>query len=484
MTAIRLSGLALALITATALPLAAMEIHVHVQDATTTDPLEAAYVRYIFNPGTAVTDTAEGYTNLNGDLSFIHNIVSSVNDIPSFAMSRPYPNPTGSTAFFDFQNPDKASSVLTISLYDLRGRLRGKGDVGAGAVSLDRPLPSGNYLYRVDDRGSMRSSGKLTVLGQLTRIEFRPSAIVSDPKAFADAVDILVQADGYDDYTHSQSLSEGNHSMVFHLEDPTNPPAPLELEQLTFDFGMSPTVSPDGRRFAFKPSGRGLVVQSLVDGTRDTILDFGRDPSWHKTQDLIVVESDGLCVVDLATRDTTWVAKGSNLETPDWSPSGAVILTNGRSPDGAYLTDYPYGSPVRVDCSEPDGSWCAGEGPSFSGDGQWIAFEDGLEILKVPSDGGTSVEVVGGLRDTGEPAWSPDNKYIAFSMQNIERDGWNIWVSDARGMDFGLWQLTSGNGFDFGLTWSPDSRVVFFSRAGNIWRIGFDPALKKSSLHP
>jgi len=77
-----------------------------------------------------------------------------------------------------------------------------------------------------------------------------------------------------------------------------------------------------------------------------------------------------VCVVDLATRDTTWVATGSNLETPDWLPNGGVILTNGRSPDGAYLTDYPYGSPVRVICSEPDGSRCAGEGPSFSGDGQ------------------------------------------------------------------------------------------------------------------
>ncbi len=109
MTAIRLSGLVLALITAMVMPVAAMDIFVHVQDVTTTDPIEAAYVRYIFNPGTAVVDTADGYTDINGDLVLYHDVVSSVIDVPSFAVSRPNPNPAGSTTNFDVRGLTKPS---------------------------------------------------------------------------------------------------------------------------------------------------------------------------------------------------------------------------------------------------------------------------------------------------------------------------------------------------------------------------------------
>ena len=133
------SGLVFALITAMVLPVAAMEISVFVQDSWTHDPIEAAYVRYIFNPGTVAVDTVDGDTDATGGLFITHDLVSSVNDLPGFAISRPYPNPAGSTAYFDVQTTDKAATTLSIVLYDLRGRLVGKGNVGAGAVILDRP---------------------------------------------------------------------------------------------------------------------------------------------------------------------------------------------------------------------------------------------------------------------------------------------------------------------------------------------------------
>ena len=196
----RLPGLVLALTTALVLPAAAMDISVHVQDATTTYPIEAAYVRYIFNPGTVAVDTVDGYTDATGGLFITHDLVSSVNDLPGFAISRPYPNPAGSTAYFDVQSPDKAATDLSFALYDLRGRLVGNGDVGAGAVVLDHPLASGNYLYRVKDGVLVKATGKLVVLGRLDRIEFMQSVVASASKTGADPVDILVQATGYEDH--------------------------------------------------------------------------------------------------------------------------------------------------------------------------------------------------------------------------------------------------------------------------------------------
>ena len=114
---------------------------------------------------------------------------------------------------------------------------------------------------------------------------------------------------------------------------PQDKPPYVELEQLTFTGGTSPTVSPDGKRFAYSLIGGGLVVQTLADGAKDTLLDFGLHPCWNKTLDLIVVESNGLCVLDPASGDTSWVAHGSNLEIPvldlaraDRLPSACVLL--------------------------------------------------------------------------------------------------------------------------------------------------------------
>jgi endonuclease/exonuclease/phosphatase family metal-dependent hydrolase len=194
-----------------------MEISVHVQDATTTDPIEAAYVRYIFNPGTVAVDTVDGYTDATGGLLITHDLVSSVNDLPGFAVSRPYPNPAASTAYFDVQSPDKAATALSFALYDLRGRLVGNGEVGDGSVVLDRPLVSGSYLYRLYDGCSVKTTGKLAVLGRLERVVFTQSVLSGSSKVGADPVDILVQATGYEDHTESQLLGDGNHLMTFNL---------------------------------------------------------------------------------------------------------------------------------------------------------------------------------------------------------------------------------------------------------------------------
>jgi Tol biopolymer transport system component len=136
----------------------------------------------------------------------------------------------------------------------------------------------------------------------------------------------------------------------------------------------------------------------------------------------------------------------------------------GRGPDGAYLTSYPAGVTEIIPCTRDGGALCQGEGPSFSGDGQWITHEEGLKIMKVPRAGGVAQTVVGGLRDVTKPAWSPNNKYIAFVMQGTSYQFGHIWVADSRGQTFGLWQVTDGDFRDSEPTWSADSRTIYFTR--------------------
>jgi hypothetical protein len=230
MTALRFSALILCSLLASATPLVAMTVYVHVQDTGTTDSIEGAYVRYIFNPGAAYADTADGFTNTSGDLTLQHDLVTGADEIPALAISRPYPNPAGPTAYFDLHGTEKASETLLFALYDLRGRLVEHGYTKDGAVALDRPLASGSYLYRLKDEGAIRAAGKLVVLDRLDKIEFKRTARAEGTKAEADPVDILIQAEGYEDYTESDELAEGNHYSTFGLIPDAGSPTSLAIK--------------------------------------------------------------------------------------------------------------------------------------------------------------------------------------------------------------------------------------------------------------
>lgn len=261
-------------------------------------------------------------------------------------------------------------------------------------------------------------------------------------------------------------------------------PGLLPLAQITSGGGFEPTISPDGQFLAFSGLGSQLIVRDLTSGAEDTMrfadnsIVTMSDPDWSPQLDTIAFLRGGLFVMSLSTGDTIRIASGSNLETPDWSPLGTEILTNGRSPDGAYLTTYPGGATNMVPCIDPSGFGCAGEGPSFSGDGQWFTYEDGLEIMKVPRTGDTATAVVFNQRDVASPAWSPNGFWIAFVMQDSSSNDFHIWVVDARSQVFGQFQITTGN--DDQPTWSPDSKTLYFERTVSgspteIWRVGFSP---------
>src|SRR3954471_10943398 len=53
--------------------------------------------------------------------------------------------------------------------------------------------------------------------------------------------------------------------------------------------------------------------------------------------------------------------------------------------------------------------------PAWSPDGRWIAFSMRGDIWKVPADGGQAIAITAGPAYHFEPAWSPDGTRLAFT---------------------------------------------------------------------
>jgi TolB protein len=106
--------------------------------------------------------------------------------------------------------------------------------------------------------------------------------------------------------------------------------------------------------------------------------------------------------------------------------------------------------------------------PAWSPDGKWIAFSMRGDIWKVPADGGEAIALTRGPNYHFEPAWSPDGRRIALSVDaggNLE-----IGIVDANGGD--VQRVASHARVDLEPTWSRDGQALYFvsARSGG-WRI-------------
>ena len=218
-------------------------------------------------------------------------------------------------------------------------------------------------------------------------------------------------------------------------------------------------VSPDGKQVAFvrtdeERAGESLMVAN-IDGSgerkltaRKTPNQFaGSSPAWSPDGKMIAIGQEDV------TGGNFRSVIGVRIEDGTEQPFTDRKWLGNYTPDLVWLPD---NSGVLVTASEQ-----AGSSPQI-----WFLAWPGNEVRQVTSD----LSSFANLSVT-----SDSNTACAVRSENIT----NLWVADNTDLDNAR-PITSGaeryDGYS-GISWTPDSRIVFSSQAGgeqNIWMIGAD----------
>ena len=304
--------------------------------------------------------------------------------------------------------------------------------------------------------------------------------------------------------------------------DVQNPPGPSHDATIDVTEGtwMSLDVSPDGREIVFDLLGD-IYVMPISGGEARAIASgvaWDMQPKFSPDGRSIAFTSDrgggdNLWVMD---RDGSNARQVSNetfrlLTQPDWSPDGQFIVgrkhfTSSRSLGAGEMWMYHRAGGGGVQLTERRTQQKDTGEPAFSPDGRYLYFSDDATaggVFDYSKDPNTQIYVIRRLdRETGEvtpfvtgpggsirPTPSPDGKSLAF----IRRDRYKsvLYVMDLEsgretpihdGMDRDLQETWAIHGVYPTMSWTPDNRAIVFWAGGKIHRI--DVASKAVSEIP
>ncbi len=198
-----------------------------------------------------------------------------------------------------------------------------------------------------------------------------------------------------------------------------------EIKVLTYSLGdlNAPEISPDGKsiiftRFFDDPEHPTTWMMDRDGSNPRQVSDVSAwDPTWspNGAQVLFASYADGLSQLFVINVDGTGLRQVSNLPAlrgrSDWSPMDLVVTYSGKPWERELFAMNPDGSALRQ-ISPAGGN---SQGPSFSPDGQWVAFTayfdryevHGCEIYIIRVDGTDLRRLTDNEYCDYQPRWGP-----------------------------------------------------------------------------
>ena len=208
---------------------------------------------------------------------------------------------------------------------------------------------------------------------------------------------------------------------------------------------FNPAWTPDGRYLLFE-SHKGLTSENI----------------WAIREDVGIFRKAG--------EPVQLTAGPINFGGPLPSRDGKKIFVNGVEARGE-LVRYE----ARSRQFAPYLGGISADLPSFSKDGQWIAYTkypDG-NLWRSKVDGSQQLQLTFSPLQAGMPRWSPDGKRIAFIAETPGIWAWHIYVVSADG-GTSAQQLAPTWGEMVDASWSPDGNSLMFGSHPMISPLGSD----------
>jgi Tol biopolymer transport system component len=166
--------------------------------------------------------------------------------------------------------------------------------------------------------------------------------------------------------------------------------------------------------------------------------------------------------------EVTRLTNGGGAD-PTWSPDKkriAFVSTHeGDNNSEIYIMNADGSEQIRL-TNTSAAAW----GPTWSGDGNWIAFTSDYEIYKIKVDGSGLTNLTNNPTADYHPDWSPDSARIAFVSERDSKVA--IYIMNADGTE--PKRLTE-NDFATFPGWSSDSkRLTYLLASGGIYIMNAD----------
>ncbi|MDY6922675.1 MAG: amidohydrolase family protein [Pseudomonadota bacterium] len=302
--------------------------------------------------------------------------------------------------------------------------------------------------------------------------------------------------------------ADGDDEPKWDVQAPPGPSRDIPID-VTRGTWMSLDVSPDGRTLVFDMLGD-IYVMPVAGGEARAIASgvaWDMQPKWSPDGRHIAFTSDraggdNIWIMDGDGSNPTQVSKETFrlLNQPEWTPDGQFIVgrkhfTSARSLGAGELWMYHRSGGGGVQMTERRTQQKDTGEPAFSPDGRYLYFSDDATpgaTFEYSKDVNGQIYIIRRLdRETGEidpyitgpggsirPTPSPDGKSIAF----IRRVRYQsvLYVMDIEsgretpvfsGLDRDLQETWAIHGVYPAISWTPDNRAIVFWADGRIQRV-------------